>query len=69
MAEKYCLVGQDGNAFSLMAYTSRALKNEGLGNLVDEMHKEATSGDYDHLIVVCSDYVDRANRAAEEKSE
>ena len=64
---KYCLVGQDGNAFALMGYTARALKNEGLGELVSEMQKQATSGDYYHLIAVCDSYLDKANDAAIEK--
>lgn len=64
MEEKYCLVGVDGNAYAVMGYTARALKNEGLGNLVEEMHQKATSGDYNNLLCVCMDYVDMANRAA-----
>ena len=64
---KYDLCGVDGNAFSIMGYTSRALKREGLRHLVDQMHKEATSGDYDHLLSVCFGYLDKANKAAEER--
>lgn len=63
---KYTLVGVDGNAFSVMGYTSKALKREGLGNLVDEMHEKATSGDYNNLLVVCCEYVDKANKSAYE---
>lgn len=63
---KYNLVGVDGNAFSLMGYTARALKNEGLGNLSSEMQKRATSGDYYNLIAVCDEYVQMANKKAEE---
>lgn len=63
---KYDLVGQDGNAFALMGYTARALKNEGLGDLVPEMQKKATEGDYYHLIAVCDTYVQMANDAAGE---
>ena len=63
---KYDLVGQDGNAFALMGYTARALKNEGLGELVSEMQKKATSGDYYHLIAVCDEYIEMANQKAEE---
>lgn len=62
--EKYSLVGVDGNAFSVMGYTARALKREGLRDLVDEMHKEATAGDYDNLICVCLKYIDIANNKA-----
>ena len=61
---KYDLVGVDGNAFSIMGYTSRALRREGLGGLVDEMRERAMSGDYNNLIVVCLEYVDKANEAA-----
>lgn len=63
---KYMLVGVNGNAYAVMAYTARALKNEGLRNLVDEMHQKATSGDYNNLLCVCMDYVDMANEKAVE---
>lgn len=66
---KYCLVGQDGNAFALMGYTARALRNEGLGDLVSEMQSKATSGDYYHLIAVCDEYLDIANLKAEVSDE
>lgn len=61
---KYDLVGVDGNAYSIMGYTAKALKREGLGNLVEQMHTEATAGDYDNLIAVCSNYIDIANEKA-----
>lgn len=61
MGDKYSLVGVDGNAFSVMGYTARALKREGLRDLVDDMHKEAMAGDYDNLICVCLKYIDIAN--------
>lgn len=64
--EKYSLIGVDGNAFSVMGYTSKALKREGLGHLVDEMRDKAMSGDYDNLLRVCMEYVDKANEAASE---
>ena len=63
---KYDLVGVDGNAFSIMGYTSNALKREGLGDLVDEMQERATSGDYDNLLCVCMEYIDMANEKAVE---
>jgi len=62
---KYDLVGVDGNAFAVMGYTARALKNEGLYDKVAEMRDKAMSGDYSNLICVCMDYVDMANDAAE----
>ena len=63
---KYTLVGVDGNAFSVMGYTSNALKREGLGNLTEEMREKAMSGDYNNLLCVCMDYVEKANEAAYE---
>lgn len=66
---KYDLIGVDGNAFSVMGYTARALKREGLRDLVDEMREKAMSGDYDNLLCVCMEYIDKANVAAEERAE
>jgi hypothetical protein len=66
---KYSLVGVNGNAFALMGYTGRALKNEGLRDKVDEMYAKATSGDYDNLIRVCLEYLDLANEAAGDTDE
>ena len=63
---KYDLVGVDGNAFSIMGYTSRALRNEGLRELEEEMTKKAMSGDYWHLIRVRDEYVQMANKKADE---
>ena len=65
--EKYTLEGVDGNAFCIMAYTAKALKNEGLGNLVDQMYEEAKSGSYTMLVIKCMTYLDKANAKAREK--
>lgn len=62
---KYDLVGVDGNAFAIMGYTARALKNEGLRDLVQEMQNKATSGDYNNLLMVCMEYIDKANEEAD----
>ena len=58
---EYSLIGVDGNAFSIMGYTARALKETGHRDLVDKMYKEAMAGDYDNLIMVCDRYIDVAN--------
>ena len=62
---KYNLVGVNGNAYVVMGYTARALKNEDLRDKVDEMYEKAKSGDYDNLLRVCMEYIDMANEAAE----
>lgn len=66
MSKYYSLVGVDGNAYAIMGYTSRALKETGHRDLVDKMHSEATSGDYYNLIRVCDSYLDIANEGADE---
>lgn len=62
----YDLVGVDGNAFSVMGYTAHALKQTGHQDLVEQMRKEATSGDYNNLICVCLKYIDIANERLED---
>lgn len=64
---KYSLIGVDGNAYAIMGYTARALKNENLRDLVDKMYAKATSADYSNLIAVCNGYINIANKAAEKQ--
>ena len=53
------LVGHDGNAFSIMGCVKQALKRAGADKeYIDEYLNKATSGDYDHLLVVSMGYVD-----------
>lgn len=67
MEGKYSLVGVDGNAYSVMGYTSNAMKREGFSKEDrDKMMADATSGDYNNLICVCSDWIDKCNAKAEE---
>ncbi len=44
------LTGPDGNAFCLLAYASRWSRH--LGKDTAKIHKEMTSGDYEHLVEV-----------------
>ena len=66
---RYSLVGVDGNAFSVMGYTKRALKESGHGELANEMFARATSGDYNNLLAVCCEYIEIANEGLEEEEE
>lgn len=46
------LVGEDGNAFSILGRVKRIMRRAGLEDSEWEaFHKEATSGDYDNLLV------------------
>ena len=53
------LVGEDGNAFSIMAHVKQALRRAGADKeYIDKYLNAATSGDYDHLLVVSMEYVE-----------
>ena len=54
------LVGEDGNAFAIMGRVRRALIKAGHKDLAEQYIKEATSGDYDHLLAVTMEYVEEA---------
>jgi hypothetical protein len=56
---KVKLVGTDGNAFALMGQVNRGLKKAGAtADQVKEFMGDAMSGDYNHLLGVCCDWVD-----------
>jgi len=46
---KLKLVGEDGNAFSIMGRARQALRRNGRADLIEQFTKECTSGDYSHL--------------------
>ncbi len=50
------LVGEDGNAFSILARVRRALREGGREDLIEDFTKEATSGNYMHLLATCMRY-------------
>ena len=51
------LVGEDGNAFSILGRVSRALRRAGMPEKAEEYLARATAGDYDHLLAVTLEYV------------
>ncbi|MFA5672796.1 MAG: hypothetical protein WC922_10190 [Synergistaceae bacterium] len=51
---KVKLAGVDGNAFVILGHVCQALRNAGYGgDFIAAFRKEATSGDYNHLLMVC----------------
>jgi hypothetical protein len=45
------LVGEDGNAYSILGRVTRALRQAGVSQAErDAFTQEATAGDYDHLL-------------------
>lgn len=53
------LTGEDGNAFNILGLVNKALKraNVPLEERTQFM-EDATSGDYDHLLAVCNQWVE-----------
>lgn len=61
MSKPKCrLTGEDGNAFAIMGRVIKSLRSAGQGHLVKEFQDKAMSGDYNHLIATCLDYVEDA---------
>lgn len=61
--EKYNLVGVDGNAFSVMGYVAKAMRNEGKSReQIDAYYADAKSGDYNHLLSVSFQMIDELNK-------
>lgn len=58
----FSLVGVSGNAYAILGYTVHALEEAGLANEVDEMLQKAIRGNYHNLIMVCNEYVSKANK-------
>ncbi len=55
---KVQLVGEDGNAFVVLGKVLRAMRRAGIDqDELDAFQKEATSGDYDHLLQTCMKWV------------
>lgn len=53
------LVGEDGNAMSIVGRVRRALKDAGVSSSeITEFTNEALSGDYDHLLQTVMEWVD-----------
>jgi hypothetical protein len=51
--------GQDGNAFMIIGLVQRALRDAGVSEKeISQFHAEATSGDYDHVLLTCMRWVE-----------
>jgi len=60
--QRYTLVGVDGNAYSLMGYTQRAMKECGFKkDEIEEVMKKAKSSDYNNLICVLDEALQGCN--------
>ena len=50
---KLKLVGEDGNAFSIMGRARQLLRRNGRADLIEQFTKECTSGSYENLLALC----------------
>ena len=58
----YTLVGVDGNAYAIMGYVRIAMRRAGMSKEdIDVYTKDATSSDYNHLLVVSCEMIDKVN--------
>lgn len=58
----YTLVGVDGNAFAIMGYVRTAMRRARMSREdIDAYIKDATSSDYNNLLVVSSEMIDKVN--------
>ena len=58
----YTLVGINGNAYSIMGYVRDAMHDANMTNDdIDAYVKDATSSDYNHLLAVSCEMIDRVN--------
>jgi len=54
---KVKLVGEDGNAFSIIGRCSKAARRAGVPKeKIDDFRKEATSGDYNNVLCTAMKY-------------
>lgn len=54
------LVGEDGNAFSVMGIVQKGLQRAGNDqSVVDNYLEQAMGGDYDHLLAVSMAFIER----------
>lgn len=56
------LVGIDGNAFSIMGYVANAMRICKFSKQErDDYYKDAMSSDYNHLLMISIDMIDKCN--------
>jgi len=60
------LVGEDGNAFFILGRVQKAMRKAGWSKeAIAEFHREATSGDYGHLLRTVMKYCDEPDEFEE----
>ena len=63
MKKQYSLVGVDGNAFSVIAYTKKAMRQSGFSQKeINKYLEKATSSDYNNLLCLSAKMVEKCNK-------
>lgn len=63
MKKNYSLIGVDGNAFCVMGYVSKAMKEcKKTEEEIDEYLQEAKSSDYNNLLCVSMYMIEKLNK-------
>lgn len=58
----FTLVGVDGNAYAVMGYVQRAMRTANMSKEDQDAYiKDATSSDYNHLLCVSIDMIEKVN--------
>lgn len=61
--KEFTLVGIDGNAFNIMGYTAGAMKKAHFKrDEIQKYYQDATSSDYNHLIVISDEMIQKCNQ-------
>lgn len=59
---KYTLIGVDGNAFSVIAYVTKAMRESKFSQKEIVAYREdAMSSDYSHLLCVSQEMIEKVN--------
>lgn len=66
MRKKYSLIGINGNAYCVMGYVERAMREVGMSKEERTQYNlNAMSSDYKHLLSVSLDMIDTCNKLAD----
>lgn len=66
MRKKYSLIGINGNAYCVMGYVGRAMREVGMSKEeINQYHLNAMSSDYKYLLSVSLDMIDTCNKLAD----
>lgn len=61
--KKYNLIGVDGNAYAIMGYVAKAMKESGFTKEeITKYYDDCRSADYNHLVMASHSMVEKCNK-------